>query len=232
MYMIRHAQASFGSEDYDRLSELGIRQAELLGEYLARLKVPFHGVYSGPMERHLETAHKIVSVLGSSEARHHVNIAPEFGEYDAHGIIRLLAPTLAKEDPEFAGALPHVFTDNQALSLVFERAMLRWVSGIQEASGFETWPAFNERVRKGLMRLCQETDPASHIAIVTSAGAMCSVMQWALGLSDAQTLRVALHILNASVSMFGYNGNRPTLLSFNSVAHLELQLDPELLTYR
>jgi hypothetical protein len=57
-------------------------------------------------------------------------------------------------------------------------------------------------------------------------------MQWALGLSDAQTLRVALHILNASVSMFGYNGNRPTLLSFNSVAHLELQLDPELLTYR
>ena len=31
--MVRHAQASFGTDDYDRLSELGHRQAGWLGEY-------------------------------------------------------------------------------------------------------------------------------------------------------------------------------------------------------
>ena len=36
IYLIRHGQASFGAEDYDKLSELGCRQAQVVGEYLAR----------------------------------------------------------------------------------------------------------------------------------------------------------------------------------------------------
>ena len=32
IYLIRHGQASFGSDDYDQLSQLGIRQAEVTGE--------------------------------------------------------------------------------------------------------------------------------------------------------------------------------------------------------
>src|SRR5690606_40460973 len=33
--LVRHAQASFGTDDYDRLSELGRQQARWLGEYFA-----------------------------------------------------------------------------------------------------------------------------------------------------------------------------------------------------
>jgi broad specificity phosphatase PhoE len=36
LYVIRHAQASFGQADYDRLSELGFRQARLLEVFLNR----------------------------------------------------------------------------------------------------------------------------------------------------------------------------------------------------
>jgi hypothetical protein len=32
--LIRRAQASFGTESYDRLSELGLQQARIAGEYL------------------------------------------------------------------------------------------------------------------------------------------------------------------------------------------------------
>ena len=35
LYLVRHAQASFGTDDYDRLSQLGHRQSRWLGEYLA-----------------------------------------------------------------------------------------------------------------------------------------------------------------------------------------------------
>jgi len=39
LYLIRHGQASFGTADYDRLSEKGIRQASVLGDHLADLDV-------------------------------------------------------------------------------------------------------------------------------------------------------------------------------------------------
>ena len=35
VYLVRHAQASFGARDYDRLSELGRQQARWLGDYFA-----------------------------------------------------------------------------------------------------------------------------------------------------------------------------------------------------
>ena len=33
LYLVRHGQASFGTDDYDLLSELGVRQCERLGEW-------------------------------------------------------------------------------------------------------------------------------------------------------------------------------------------------------
>jgi len=232
IYLIRHAQASFGSDHYDRLSALGMRQAEILGEYFAKEGLEFHTVYSGPMERLFETAQRTVSRANDRASEHQVVIAPEFNEYDAHGIIRFFAPTLAREDPAFAEAFLNVFTDPQALELVFERAMLRWISGRHPVPDTEPWPAFNLRVHTGLERLARDAGPTGRFAIVTSAGAICSIVQNALGLSDEQIIRLAMQVRNTSVSTIRYDGNRPTLISFDSVAHLEVQNRPELLTYR
>ena len=35
LYLIRHGQASFGAEDYDQLSDLGMRQSQHVGEYFS-----------------------------------------------------------------------------------------------------------------------------------------------------------------------------------------------------
>jgi broad specificity phosphatase PhoE len=35
IYVVRHGQASFGTDDYDRLTEIGFAQARLLGAYFA-----------------------------------------------------------------------------------------------------------------------------------------------------------------------------------------------------
>ena len=50
--MVRHAQASFGTDDYDRLSELGHRQSRWLGEYLAERQLTFARVVTGTLRRH------------------------------------------------------------------------------------------------------------------------------------------------------------------------------------
>ena len=56
IYLIRHGQASFGAENYDKLSELGCRQAEVAGEYFRDTGIQFDAVYSGDLSRQRETA--------------------------------------------------------------------------------------------------------------------------------------------------------------------------------
>ena len=56
LYLVRHGQASFGEDDYDRLSPLGHRQAQQLGRYLgerfAREGVQIETVLMGSLRRH------------------------------------------------------------------------------------------------------------------------------------------------------------------------------------
>ena len=56
IYLIRHGQASFGAEDYDQLSTLGCRQAEVTGQYLRDAGIRLDAVYSGDLSRQQETA--------------------------------------------------------------------------------------------------------------------------------------------------------------------------------
>ncbi|HMY70015.1 MAG TPA: phosphoglycerate mutase family protein, partial [Leptospiraceae bacterium] len=56
IFLIRHGQASFGEENYDRLSEKGRLQAELLSEYLRKNFPEPDLVCMGSLKRHEETA--------------------------------------------------------------------------------------------------------------------------------------------------------------------------------
>ena len=41
LVLIRHGQASFGADDYDKLSDMGWRQSRWLGEYFAERGVGY-----------------------------------------------------------------------------------------------------------------------------------------------------------------------------------------------
>ncbi len=56
IYLIRHGQASFGADDYDKLSDLGRRQAEITGHYLRDHGIHIDAAYSGTLLRQRETA--------------------------------------------------------------------------------------------------------------------------------------------------------------------------------
>ena len=55
LILIRHAQASFGEENYDKLSNLGHKQARLLGGFFKDLKINPDKVVIGTQVRHLQT---------------------------------------------------------------------------------------------------------------------------------------------------------------------------------
>jgi broad specificity phosphatase PhoE len=90
IYLIRHGQASFGSEDYDHLSELGQRQAGILGAYLKRSSIPFDALLSGALRRQQDTLAGIVDALGPKTPG--PSVMDAFNEYDHVGVIRAYLP--------------------------------------------------------------------------------------------------------------------------------------------
>jgi broad specificity phosphatase PhoE len=104
LILIRHAQASFSPDpsraftDYDRLSTLGVTQAEALGEELAAAGVTFDRVYAGPSERHRQTAEAVARVYARRERQWPELLTSEgLGEHEGAHVVRR-----ALEHPEYA----------------------------------------------------------------------------------------------------------------------------------
>jgi broad specificity phosphatase PhoE len=56
IYVVRHGQAAFGTDDYDRLTEVGFTQARLLGQYLGARRIRIDAIFTGTLRRQIETA--------------------------------------------------------------------------------------------------------------------------------------------------------------------------------
>jgi broad specificity phosphatase PhoE len=232
LYVIRHAQASFGQADYDRLSELGFQQVRHLEAFLNRIGTRFQAIYSGSLKRQVDTAEPLRSCFRPDVPHQELSIRPEFNEYDSSAVIQTQLPHLIREDPSLEQDLPRLQDDRRALQRILDRSLSRWMSAPEESEGLETWQAFNRRVREGITRILSESGSGKTVALVTSGGPLSAILKMALSLSDRETIQLSWQVRNASVSTFKYNRDRLTLSSFNSVAHLELNREPELLTYR
>ena len=66
IYFIRHGQASFGSENYDNLSNLGKRQSKIVGSYFKKIDLTFDRIISGTLNRQLQTCNHIIKEISFS----------------------------------------------------------------------------------------------------------------------------------------------------------------------
>ena len=64
LLLVRHGQASLGAADYDRLSDLGRRQARVVGARLAGNGLTVDRVVAGELSRQRDTAKAIMTALG------------------------------------------------------------------------------------------------------------------------------------------------------------------------
>src|ERR1700733_8454742 len=80
LILLRHAQASFGSDKYDCLSAKGIAQAKATGQYFRSREISFAEVLVGPKVRHLGTAQYVLSELGDAIVPREVSELDEFAE--------------------------------------------------------------------------------------------------------------------------------------------------------
>lgn len=231
LYFIRHGQASFGMEHYDRLSEVGLVQSRVLGTFLHRCGAQFVKYYSGSKERQRDTARVVLEEITGETAENHLSILREFDEYDAAGILkRYFEREVNDSNP--TERIRQELKDREQFFVLFQKVVWKWFSGDLAGDGLESRAEFGERVLAGVKKIAQDLGSQDKCAVFTSGGVIASAMGHALGTSDEETYDLAWRIRNASVSVFSEHSGRLKLLSFNSVAHFEGGGHTNLITYR
>ena len=214
LLLVRHGQASFGSDDYDVLSGLGERQAELLGRSLAARGTTPAALLHGQMVRQRRTA-QILAEASGWDASPECDV--DWDEMDHLEVLsRHPAPS---DDPS-----PREF---QAW---FEAATERWIAG--ETDDYtESFEAFTRRVVAALERAADRAaDRDGDVVVVTSGGPVSWVVTHLLSAGTDTYRRLAPVVVNTGVTKVVTGRRGLTLVSFNDHAHLEAE--PALLTYR
>jgi broad specificity phosphatase PhoE len=233
LYFIRHGQASFGQKNYDRLSPAGIQQAQILGEYLAGIRFVFHEAYCGNLERQQHTAREVMSGFTSAGINFPSPATQAaFDEYDAFTVWKNQTHKMIQENVLLPADIDETRTDKRKFQLLFERIMMRWISGNHDAPGDIRWKDFVDRVLNGISALTSRHGSGQHIAVFTSGGPIAVAMRLALGLTDCKTMEISWQVMNASISRFYFNSRGIFLAGFNDIAHLAMKQDMSLLTYR
>ncbi len=229
IYLIRHGQASFGAEDYDVLSSLGERQSTLLGSHLARTGLQLDRAVSGSLTRQVHTGRLVLEQLGESPA---LETDAAFNEFDAEGVIRALLPALLPHEPQALDVMRNAAHNRAEFQRLFVSLIDTWVGGDYDAPALQSWQAFLDQVNSGLQRLLEQAHGRERIAVFTSGGTITALIHLLTGMPVASAFAMNWQIVNTSLSCLKFQGERVTLASFNSHAHLQLLNTPSLITYR
>jgi broad specificity phosphatase PhoE len=230
--LVRHGQASFGSSNYDQLSEMGLEQSRLLGEWFANTGQQFHRVITGGLKRHRQTAKACLVMLPKATlAETDWETNPGFDEYNHHDVLVKHHPPF--EDPEevkrFLASGRHA---RYAFQEIFAAAMERWMSGRHDAEYVESWPVFRERCVGAFKRVLASVDKSQSVIVFTSGGTIATLCQHVLGFSDRQVATLNWTLVNCAVTKLLYRPGHVSMSYLNNYAHLEWLGTPEFITYR
>jgi broad specificity phosphatase PhoE len=221
VYLVRHSQASFGSHDYDNLSDLGRQQARWLGEYLALRGFTFDRVITGTQRRHRQTAEEIGAILGwTRDPERH----PGLNEYDFESLFE--AYLSLYPDTE----VPQSTDDRKRFFVVLRKAMLAWAAGELDHVAPEPWPKFESRVGEALGFL-RGGERAGHVLVVSSGGPIGMMVRLALEAPAATAIKLNLQIRNSSIAELHVTEKDTHLCGFNMIPHLDLPERRHAITY-
>lgn len=209
LYLVRHGQASFGSADYDQLSELGQRQAERLGRYWAERGMQFDAVLMGTLKRHVQTWEGIRQ--GAGFAMEPLSW-PGLNEYDGEAVITAIHPDLANEPTAPDSYQRHFHRLRDGLS--------QWMAGTVSPKGMPTYPEFVRGVTSALDHV-RIQHAGKKVLIVSSGGPISTAVGHVLGLSPERTIDLNMRIRNSSITEFQFGPKRHALMTFNTLPHFD-----------
>ena len=208
LYLVRHAQASFGAADYDNLSELGHRQSVRLGEYFAKNGVQLDAVLTGTLKRHAQTYAGICQASGHTVAP---LLWPGLDEYDSLALIATVHPQ-PLEKPGTPEQYRHHFR-------LLCNGLTQWMDGVVSPKGMPSYAQFVHGVTSALEHI--RKNHTGNVLIVSSGGPIATALGHILGTAPETTVKLNMRIRNSSVTECTFNTKHHQLLTFNTLPHLD-----------
>lgn len=206
LILIRHAQASFGADDYDVLSDLGHAQSRALGQALAAQGVKPGALWIGEQRRHRETLEGVAEGLGLDAATAQVH--PGLNEFDFHGLLE--ARYRGKDRPA------NLHTDRGTHFRILRDTVLDWQQG-KITDPPEPWAAFTDRIRAARAAMLEGS---GQVLAVSSGGAIGRMVAETVEAPEEQMIHLQLQIKNCAVSRFIAGRSRLYLTGFNETPHV------------
>jgi len=222
IYLVRHGQASFGTADYDRLSDLGRRQGVRLGQYWRErfgAGLRFDAVLTGTLRRQVDTWSAIAEGAGLRMER---TAWPGLNEYDSHAVIAALrraAPLARADSPR----------QHQAHFRVLREALAHWMAGHTQPVGMPSYADFVRGVTSALDYVREKFD--GDVLLVSSGGPIATAVAQVLRTPAEVSIDLNLRIRNSAVTEFAYNPKRHALLTYNTLPHLDGAAYADWVTY-
>ncbi|MFV8818334.1 histidine phosphatase family protein [Haliea sp. E17] len=232
LYLIRHGQASFGTDDYDRLSELGRVQAQRTGEYLYRSGVTLDAVYTGSLKRQKDTASL---ALAAQPRQVEAIVDPRFDEIRNDEQFEHLAPFLAGNDPQLAELLSRSHNESKPYQKVLAAVFDYWVRNDCSEFGIQSWDDYRGSVRTAMAELMDNEGSGKQVALFTSGGTIATIVSQVLGMEGIATYKFYEPMFNCAISQLVFSGGRVSLASYNDCSFLRVagsDAGEQLVTYR
>lgn len=212
LYLVRHGQASFGAADYDMLSPRGHQQSVRLGEYFRQKELRCDAVLTGTLRRHAETYAGICKGAGWEPK---ALVWPGLNEYDSEAVIHAIHPQ-PLPPPDTPEMYRHYFR-------LLRDGLTQWMAGVVTPKGMPSYTAFQAGVVSALDHV--RSNCSGNVLIVSSGGPISTAVGHVLGTSAETTIELNLRIRNSAITEFAFNPKRHTLVTFNTLPHLENQPD-------
>jgi broad specificity phosphatase PhoE len=210
--LIRHGQASYGTDDYDRLSEVGHAQASAVAAELRRREPTIERVVCGSLRRQRETAAPTIEALSLPAI-----VDPRLDEYDMDEMVSRHTDSAVRTNAARGGEQ----VSSREFQRVLELGMAAWIDGGDGDRSAEAWPAFAARCSDGLAAAAAGLSSGSTAVVFTSAGVIAALCCSLLGVPP-QTLIVLNRVaVNGGLTKVASGRSGLSLVSFNEHGYLE-----------
>jgi len=218
LYLVRHGQASFGADNYDQLSPLGVQQCQRLGAYFASRGRRFDTVITGTLQRQIQSYDALADGLG---ARQEALRLPGLNEYDSHAVISAVHP-----EPLAKPTSPELYKHHFRL---LRQGLAAWMAGQTRPQGMPSYADFLAGVADALDRALARHD--GNVLLVSSGGPISTAVTQVLGIAPEVSIDLNMRIRNSAVTEFAMSPKRHALLTFNTLPHLDADDYADWITY-
>ncbi|MGI3169500.1 histidine phosphatase family protein [Pseudooceanicola sp. C21-150M6] len=217
LYLIRHGQASFGADDYDKLSAIGHEQSEVLGQWFAAEGITPDLVAHGTLRRQKETLAGILRGMGLEMQPEEL---PGLNEYDFGNLLK--AKYAAGGEPE------GMMTDHKSHFRTLRTTVAEWQRD-EIPNPPEMWAEFTGRVDAAVTALMREG--VETVFAVSSGGAIAQAVSALLETPGVHQTKMQLQMKNTAVTRFIYTPRSIYFHAFNETPHITAANSDRLLTY-